>query len=94
VPRSCRTCQQPEAEAAVLAGEPFSVVAKRFGISKQALRNHMANHVGSGGTGAMAGMELDEWRRFCGEMYDALAPWPDARQAAADAIRRLVGDDR
>lgn len=88
MPRACRTCAEPSAEAALLAGEPYSAVAKRFSISDDALRKHMANHVtGSGGMGANAGASLDEWRAFAGELYDALAPWPDARQAAADRLR-------
>jgi hypothetical protein len=86
VPRACRTCAEPAAEAALLAGEPYSAVVKRFGISDDALRYHMANHV-SETVGAAAGASLDEWRAFAGQLYDALAPWPDARQAAADRLR-------
>ena len=85
MPRACRTCATPQAEAALLMGEPYSAVSKRFGISDDALRYHMARHVAQGG--AASGASLDEWRDFAGELYDALAPWPEARQAAADRLR-------
>ncbi|HXH06002.1 MAG TPA: hypothetical protein VNI83_05355 [Vicinamibacterales bacterium] len=93
MPRACRTCATPAAEAAIVAGEPYSKVAKHFGISDDALRYHMRLHYEPPAAGssprssAVGGADLDTWRAFAGELYDALAPWPDARQAAADRLR-------
>lgn len=94
MPKSCRTCAQPDAELAILAGEPYSVVSKRFGISDDSLRRHMQNHRDAerpiGPAGASEGAELDDWRRFCGQMYDALAAYPKARQIVADRLAKYA----
>jgi hypothetical protein len=84
--RQCITCEVPDAEAALLAGEPYSLVSARFGISDDALRNHMRNHVNQGIT-ASSTSTTEEWRQFAGTIYDALAPWPEARIAVADKLR-------
>ena len=93
MPRACRTCAMPAAEAAIVAGEPYAKVAKHFGISDDALRYHMRLHyegparAAAPTTSAVGAANLDEWRAFAGELYDALEPWPDARQAVADRLR-------
>lgn len=90
--KPCMTCARPEAEAAILAGSPYSAVSKRFKISDDALRRHMKEHLAKGVTAAGVA-NVDEWRRMAGKLYEALAPWPEARQAAADVLANYDGVD-
>ena len=48
MPRRCSICARadlPEVEAAILQGEPFRGIARRFETSDDAIRRHAGNHI-------------------------------------------------
>jgi hypothetical protein len=57
MPRTCTICRHPERpdiEADLRAGLPYRDVARRYGISKDAVSRHRANHVSLHATPALA----------------------------------------
>ncbi len=48
MPRVCTICthyEKPAINAALVAGEPFRIIADRYGLSHQALMRHKADHL-------------------------------------------------
>jgi hypothetical protein len=81
VPQTCTVCRQPnvaEIERAIVGGEPLRDIARQFGVSKDAVARHKADHLPKTLVKAQAATEVFR--------ADSLMDYVQQRQTRLDSL--------
>jgi len=96
MPRTCTVCSHPDRPAidtALIAGEPYRDIARRFRVSKDAVARHKDEHLPAALLTAQEAVEATQADSLLGQLRDLLARADDQYALARGIVGKAVAVD-